>query len=216
MIITIDGPAGSGKSTVADKLAECIGFIHFNSGALFRAITAHLYKNNFNFSLLKVDTKIQDFNLKVKMINENQHVYINDIDYTPILRDNVISTLVPIASQNAMVQQKVQAYLKEFCNTNNVVIEGRGIGSEVLPNAEFKFYLDCSIKERAKRRFLEEQAKNSIITLEEIEKQIAERDHLDKTREITPLVIPNGAIIIDSTNLTIPQVVETMRNYLAK
>ena len=102
----------------------------------------------------------------------------------------------------------------KFCNENNIVIEGRDVGSFVFPDAEIKFYLDCSIKERAKRRFLEEKSKNTHITIEEIEKQIAERDYLDKTREIAPLVVPDNAIIVDSSDLSIDEVVETLLNHI--
>ena len=210
MIITIDGPAGSGKSTVADILAQKLGFIHFNSGALYRGITAHLNNQGFDIENLTKNTSLPPLVLEIKMIDNIQHVLVNNIDYTSVLRNNAISILVGFVAANKFCRTIIDECQRSFCAKNNVVLEGRDVGSHVFPNADVKFYLDCSIKERAKRRFKEEQAKNSNITLEEIEKQIEERDHLDKTREIAPLIVPENAIVIDSTNLTIEQVVKSL------
>ena len=214
MIITIDGPAGSGKSTVADIISNKLGFVHFNSGSLFRAITAHLYKNNFDIENITTNSQIPEMDLKVEIINDIQHVFVDSVDYTPILRDNHISTLVAYVALNKSCREITMKCQHEFCSANNVVIEGRDIGSHVFPNADFKFYLDCSIEERARRRFNEEKEKNSNISMEEIAEQIAERDHLDKTREIAPLVVPKGAIIVDSTNLSIDDVVKEMISHV--
>ncbi len=214
MIITIDGPAGSGKSTVADLLAEQLKFIHFNSGSLYRGVTAFLLSENYNIELITPHSPIPKFKLETKMINGFQHVIVNKIDFTLVLRDNQISTLVAFVAANKLCREKVDECQKAFCSSHNVVMEGRDLGSFVFPNADIKFYLDCSVKERAKRRFKEEQAKNSHVTLEEIEKQIEERDRIDKSRELAPLVIPKDAIIIDSTNLSIKQVVEAMNKHI--
>lgn len=214
MIITIDGPAGSGKSTVADVLAEQLGFIHFNSGALYRGITAYLYENNFNIENMSTFSPIPNLEIKVQMINDVQHVFVNNKDYTPVLRENQISTLVAFIAANQNCRNLVDQCQKVFCSNHNVVMEGRDLGSFVFPHAEIKFYLDCSIAERARRRFIEEQAKNTPITLDEIYEQIAKRDYLDKNREIAPLVVPKDAIIIDSTNLSVDEVVNEMKSYI--
>ena len=214
MIITIDGPAGSGKSTVADALAKKLNFIHFNSGALFRGITAHLLNISFDISSINENSSLPEITLLVKMIDNTQHVYVNNIDYTPVLRNNEISTNVAIVAANINTRQIVDNCQREFCSKNNIVIEGRDTGSFVFPNAEVKFYLDCSVKERAKRRFLEEQLKNPEITLKEIEDQIILRDNLDKERKIAPLVIAKNAIVVDSTQKTINEVVDTMLKYI--
>lgn len=214
MIITIDGPAGSGKSTVADIIAEKLGFTHFNSGALFRGVTAFLKDIKFDVETIKTNSSIPSFNLETRIIDNNQHVIVNNKDYTPVLRDNKISQLVAFVGANKYCRDIIDNCQRNFCLAHNVVIEGRDIGSHVFPNADYKFYLDCSIKERAKRRFNEEILKNTQITIEEIEEQIKERDALDKNREIAPLVIPNNAIIVDSTNLTINEVVETILSHI--
>lgn len=208
MIITFDGPAGSGKSTIAKAVAERLGFVHFNSGSIFRAITAFLLKNNKNLNSLK------NANIKVEIKDNKQLVFINDVDYTPILRNIEISKNVALISAIPEVQFAAQEIIKEFATSHNIVIDGRGLGNEVLKNAEYKFYLDCSVKVRAKRRFLEEFSKGRKITVEEIEKQLELRDKLDREREIAPLAIPKNAIIIDSTNLTIYEVAEKVLSFI--
>lgn len=216
MIISIDGPAGSGKSTVANELAKKLGFIHFVSGSLYRGITAYLLENEFDFSTIKEQEPVFNLNLTVKYKNNIQQVFVNNKDYTNSLRNNEVSTHAPLVSINKHIRKIVDDCQKQFCANNNVIIDGRDIGSFVFPNAEVKFYLDCDVKERAKRRFLEEVKKNKYITIEEIEKQIIERDNLDKTRKIAPLVVPKNAIIINSSSLTVEQVIEKMLNEIKK
>lgn len=208
MIITFDGPAGSGKSTIAKAVAKHLGYFHFNSGSIFRAITAFMLENNNNIE------KLKNASIKVKIENNNQLVYINNVDYTLILRNNEISKNVAQVSTIPEVQIVAQKIIKEFCSTHNVVIDGRGLGNEVLPNAEYKFYLDCSVQERAKRRFLEEKQKGTNITIKEIESQIKIRDKLDRERNIAPLAIPENAIIIDSSKLTINEVVDKVLSFI--
>lgn len=216
MIISIDGPAGSGKSTVAEIISKKLNIIHFNSGLLYRAVACFLLEQNFDFSLLSFDSDIPEFDLCVKLINNAQHVFVNNKDYTEHLRDNKISEYSAFVSKNKYIRQKIDNCQRSFVANNSVVIDGRDIGSFVFPNAEFKFYLDCSSKVRAQRRLLEEQSNGNNFSLEEIENQIKQRDLLDKTRKVAPLVIPNGAFIIDSTNLTIEQVVDKMLEIIAK
>ncbi len=215
MIITIDGPAGSGKSTVAGILAKELGFIHFNSGSLYRGIAVYLREQGFNIEKLTAFSPIPNFKLKAKMIEGVQHVYVNNKDYTSSLRENHISVLVSYVALNKECRNRVDECQRAFCAKNNIVIEGRDTGSFVFPNAEYKFYLDCSIEERAKRRLKEEKAKNNSISFEEIKKQIAERDYSDKHREIAPLVVPNNAIIVDSTKLSIEEVVNLLKSHIS-
>ena len=208
MIITFDGPAGSGKSTIAKEVANRLGFIHFNSGSIFRATTAFMLENNKDVNLLKTA------DIKVEIINNVQYVFINNVDYTPILRNIEINKNVAEISTIPEVQYSAQKIIKEFSLSNNIVIDGRGLGNEVLKHAEYKFYLDCSVKVRAQRRFLEEVNKGSNVTIEEIEAQLELRDKLDKERDIAPLAIPENAIIIDSSNLTIEEVTEKVLNFI--
>ena len=216
MIITIDGPAGSGKSTLAGMLANKIGFTHFNSGSLFRGVTAFLYENNIDIANLKPSDSLPNFEISVKIIGDNQHVFVNNKDYFSELRKNHISNLVPYVAKHSLCRQIIDNCQKEFCSKNNVVVEGRDVGSFVFPNAEIKFYLDCSLEERAKRRFLDLQKNNTNITLNEIKSQLEERDMIDRTRPIAPLVIPKNAIIIDSTNLKPDEICKKMHQFVIK
>lgn len=214
MIISIDGPAGSGKSTVAKVLADKLKFVHFNSGSLYRGITAYLNSINFDFNTISLETPIFYFDLKVEFINGEQNVFVNNTNQTKMLRDNSISTLTPIVSTNKSIRVIVDNCQREFCSLNNCIIDGRDIGSHVFPNAEHKFYLDCSVRVRAERRYLEVKEKNKDITLNDIEKQLIERDLIDKTKKIAPLVVPKNAIVIDSSHLSIDEVVNLMCSHI--
>lgn len=213
MIISIDGPAGSGKSTIADILAEKLGFIHLNSGSLYRAITAYAIKNNINIDETTADL-LSKLKLEAKFENNIQHTFVENEDFTPYLRDNEVSKLSAMIGKLSPVRATVNACQHKVASTHNIVIEGRDIGSLVFPNAEYKFYLDCDVKERAKRRFKEEQLKGTNVTLKAIEAQLIERDKQDKERKVSPLVVPNGAIMIDSTKLNIDQVANEMLSYI--
>ena len=214
MIISIDGPSGSGKSTVADLVSKKLGFIHFNSGSLFRGVTAFFMSKNADFSKIKTETILEDFVLDSDYVDGVQHVYVNGIDFTNKLRDNQVSILTPVISSCRFVRNKIDNFQRNYAKTHNIVMDGRDIGSHVFPNAEFKFYLDCSLEERANRRYKEELEKNSNVTYEEIKQQLFIRDETDKNKKIAPLIVPEGAIIIDSTHLNIEQVVNAIYNHI--
>lgn len=214
MIISIDGPAGSGKSTVAKNLADKLNFIHFNSGSLYRAITVFLIDNDFDISSISTLSEVPNLKLDVEFINGIQNVSVNKINYTKRLRDNEVSIKSAVVSTNKKVRETIWKYLHKFAEDHSIVMDGRDIGSIVFPNADYKFYLDCSVEERARRRFKEEQSKNTQITLQEIKQQIRERDIIDKNKVIAPLIIPENAIVIDSTNLNIEEIVNLMLSYI--
>ena len=214
MIISIDGPAGSGKSTVAKIISNKLNIIHFNSGSLYRGVAAYLNSINFDIKGITLDSPIPDFELETEFIDGVQHVFVNKIDFTSKLRNNEISILSPFVSSNRTVRQRIDNCQRAFGKKNSLVLEGRDIGSFVFPNAEYKFYLDCNIEERAKRRYKEEVLKNPNITFKDIKNEIAKRDYIDKTKQIAPLVVPENAIIIDSTNLTIEQVADKILSHI--
>ena len=214
MIISIDGPAGSGKSTVAEVLSKKLGFIHFNSGSLFRAVAVYLKHLNYDFSKISPDYKMQNFNIKIDYKGDKMIVFVNKYNCTDHLRDNDISILSAQISVNKHTRSIIDHCMRNFALEHDLVVDGRDIGSHVFPDAEVKFYLDCSLEERAKRRFKEEQLKNNDIDFNQIINQIAERDEIDKHKKYAPLIIPKGAIIIDSTALTIDQVVNEMLKHI--
>ncbi len=213
MIITIDGPAGSGKSTVARMLADKLGFVHFNSGSLFRGITAYLLSQEENINNID-EKKIKKLRLKTRFDGKNQLVFVNSQNFSKHLRDDEVSKCAPIISAVPEFRAKIDECQCKFVENNNVVIDGRDIGSHVFPNADVKFYLDCDIDERAKRRFKEEKLKNPDITLKEIKDSIITRDKYDMNKPISPLVVPEGAITIDSTRLTPEKVVDEMLKHI--
>ena len=213
MIITIDGPASSGKSTAAEIVATKLKYRHLNSGAIFRGITAYLLKHGFDFSKVKTQKNF-DIHIKLRYLKGIQNVYINDENMTPYLRDNEVSQLTAIVATNASIRKIIDDFQHEFASKNDIVVDGRDTGSYVYPNADYKFYLDSSISVRAKRRYLEEKQKGSKITLKDIKEQIALRDEMDKNRKIAPLVIPKNAIIIDSTHLNIEETADAIMSFI--
>lgn len=210
MIITIDGPAGSGKSTVANLISEKLGFERLDSGSLFRGATAHLLDNNFDFSTITQSSDLPNFNFELKYQDNNKLVIVNDIDYTSRLRDVNVSNNVSILAKNKNFRKNLDLFQRQYAQGRNIVVDGRDTGSHVYPNAEYKFYLDCAVEERAKRRYNEHLSKGEDVDYQDILDEMIKRDYNDKTREVAPLIIPDNAIIIDSTNMSITQVVDTI------
>lgn len=213
MIISIDGPAGSGKSTVADMLANKLGFIHFNSGKLYRGITAFLIDKKINLTNISTATINYPVKLETKFKNGVQYVFVNGTDYTPYLHDNITSVNTPNVSKNHYFRSVIDVCQRDFAKNNNLVVDGRDIGSFVFPNADVKFYLDCAIEERARRRFKE---LNGQVSPPQLIKEIEERDNIDKTKKVAPLVVPKNAFVIDSTNMTINEVVDELYSIVQK
>ncbi len=213
MIITIDGPAGSGKSTVAKLLADKLGFIHFNSGSLFRGITAYFLSQSANIN--HIDEEIlKKIRISTRYDGKNQLIFVNSQNFSKHLRDEDVTKNAPIISAIPEIRKMIDACQRKFAEKNNVVIDGRDTGSHVFPDADIKFYLDCDVNERANRRFNEEKIKNPNISLDEVKQLIIKRDEFDKNKPISPLIVPDGAIIIDSSTLTPEQVVEKMIEHI--
>jgi len=214
MIITIDGPAGSGKSTVAKLISKKLGFIHFDSGALFRGITAHLLATNFDISSITDDSDTPNLDISMDFVGDKYTLYINNIDYTPRLRDVDVSNSVAKVALNRNVRKQIDAFQRQFAEGKNIIVDGRDTGSHVYPDAEYKFYLDCSVDERARRRLNEYILNNQVADFDSVREDIAKRDLQDKTRKIAPLVVPHDAIVLDSTNLTIDEVMNKILEHI--
>ena len=215
MIITLDGPSGTGKSTLAKLVAKKLNFKFLNSGMIYRGITYYYLSNNIQASDLdKIKETINSLDIKLEFIDGSQHIIINNVDYTEFVSLKDVSDNVSLFSQILPVRHKTLEIQREFASKNNIVIEGRDIGSEVFPNAEYKFYVDCNVNIRAKRRYEDLKATNTEISFEEVLNSLKNRDYLDTTRKFSPLVRPQNAIDIDTSVKGIEECVNQILSFI--
>ena len=205
MIIAIDGPAGSGKSTTSKLVANKLGISHLDTGSMYRAITVHFIKNSYSLDSIDVSSVMDSIELEISDSSDKESVFLNGEDVTGRLRSNEVSKLVSDISSVKEVRAKMVEIQRRISSNKSIVIDGRDIGTVVFPDAEFKFFITASIDSRAKRRFDELQESDSNVTLEQIEEEIKSRDHFDTTRENSPLKKAEDAITIDTTHLDVSE-----------
>ena len=214
MIIAIDGPAASGKSTVAKLLAKKLDFIHFGTGKMYRAITAYcIRKNLVDLSSEKISEKINSINFSFNNHNLS-NLLIDGLDYSDYYYNNETNNYVSKISCLKSIREMMVSLQRKYSHQKSLVCEGRDIGTVVFPNADFKFYVEASVECRAKRRFNE--IKNDDISLKDIENLLIKRDNIDTSREISPLKKAKDSILIDTTFLSIEEVVDCMYNKIKK
>ncbi|WP_368658045.1 (d)CMP kinase [Metabacillus halosaccharovorans] len=215
--IAIDGPAGAGKSTVARMVAEHLSFLYIDTGAMYRTLTYSALKNNVDVNNGSDLEKLLN-NIKIEIINEGtgQKVLLNNEDITPNIRTGEVNKLVPHVASHEAVRVEMVKRQKTLASSGNAILDGRDIGTHVLPNAQVKIFLTASVDERANRRHEEQVKKGMHSNLEELKMEIAKRDELDTTREIAPLCKAKDAIELDTTFLTIEEVVWTIINLVKK
>ena len=214
MIIAIDGPAGSGKSTTARLLAKKLNFIYLDSGAMYRAVTLFFLKNNIDLTNhLDILSALDEINLKIDYKSNNFDVYVQNKNVNDSIRDENININVSKISEISEIRKKMVELQRDFSTNKNIVIEGRDIGSHVFPNAEFKFYVDANIKVRASRR-MADTSNTAKITLDEMCEQLLKRDKIDSSRDISPLIKPEDAIVVDTTFLSIEEQVIKLFNII--
>ena len=206
-IIAIDGPAASGKSSVARTLAQRLGFSYVNSGAMYRAVTWHVLQRGVNvYEPAAVATAIEQSRIVCDLIDNQSRILIDDHDPTPHLRDEDVNRAVSLVSNVPRVREILVARMREYASKDNLVMEGRDIGSVVFPDTPFKFYIDASPEVRVQRRLAEGQRD-----------EIAARDRADSSRVASPLVTASDAVVIDTSVLTIDGVVDQiMQRLVAK
>ena len=205
MIIAIDGPAGSGKSTTSKLVANRLGISHLDTGSMYRAITVHFIKNSYSLDSIDVSSVMDSIELEISDSSDKESVFLNGEDVTDRLRSYEVSKLVSDISSVKEVRAKMVQIQRRISSNKSIVIDGRDIGTVVFPDAEFKFFITESIDSRAKRRFDELQESDSNVTLEQIEEEIKSRDHFDSTRENSPLKKAEDAITIDTTHLDVSE-----------
>lgn len=211
-IITLDGPSGAGKSTIAKLTAKKLFFKYLDTGAMYRAVTLYMIKHDINTD--SNDEVISALNnLNISFDNAGR-IYLDNEDVTEEIRSSEVVNLVSKVSSISVVRQNMVSLQRKIAEGGNYVVDGRDIGSVVFPNAKYKFYMDASLDERARRRYNEELSKGKTLTYEEVRESIRKRDEFDSNRKDSPLVVPDNAYIIDTTSMTIDEVAEKITNVI--
>lgn len=211
-IVAIDGPAGSGKGTVAKLISKDLGFVNIDTGATFRCVALAMIQNNIK---KEEEDKIEELLKSIKIdMKPDGTVLLNNEIVTDRIRENDVNGLVSPISVIKIVRDKLLEIQRKIAEGKNVVMEGRDIGTVVFPKADVKIYLDASPEERAKRRLKQNQEKGIESSYEEVLKNIIDRDKRDSSREIAPLKKAEDAILIDSTNLEINEVVTAIEKII--
>ena len=207
--VAIDGPAGAGKSTIAKLVAKEKGYIYVDTGAMYRGLAIHFLDKGIQpQETEKVIEACKDAEVTIAYEDAVQHVYLNGKDISSRLRNEEVGNMASVTSAIPEVRKKLLELQQNLAKTQNVIMDGRDIGTCVLPHADVKVYLTASVETRAKRRYQELQEKGEDCNLEEIAHDIEERDRRDMTREIAPLKQAEDAVLVDSSDMTIAEVVK--------
>ncbi|MCD8347249.1 MAG: (d)CMP kinase [Lachnospiraceae bacterium] len=206
--IAIDGPAGAGKSTIAKRAAKELSFIYVDTGAMYRAIALGLLRRGTDIEdEAALSAALDETEVGIRYVDGEQHVYLNGEDVSSLIRTEKVSDMTSRSSAIPVVRAKLTDLQRDLARREDVLMDGRDIGTTILPDADLKIYLTASVETRAKRRYLEQVQKGETCSLEEIEKDICERDYRDSHRETAPLRQAEDAVRMDSSDMTIEEVV---------
>lgn len=212
LIIAIDGPAASGKSTAAKRLAKELGYLYLDTGAMYRAITYYVIKKDIFDDLRKIIDFVRNLELSMKYENETTRVFINGDEVTDFIRTPEVSGKVSEISRIPEVRAEMVKLQRKLAEQGNLVAEGRDITTVVFPNADVKIFMTASVEERAKRRFKEHRERGDKITFEEVMENLKKRDKIDSGRKISPLRKAEDAVELDTTDLSVDEEIARMIN----
>lgn len=210
--IAIDGPAGAGKSTIAKAVSRELGYVYIDTGAMYRTVGLYCLMNGISITDEQaVVDRIKDIDISIAYDDEGvQQVFLNGENVSTKIRTQEVGDAASTVSQYQPVRDKLVSLQQKLASTTSVVMDGRDIGSKVLPNADTKIYLTASVKERARRRANELREKGETCDIKDVEKEIEERDYRDMHRENSPLVQVPDAVLVDSSELTIDETIDAI------
>lgn len=207
--IAIDGPAAAGKSTIAKKTAELLGYTYVDTGAMYRAITYKALQQNIDLQdEYKLTNLLKETSIELIPSPDGQLVFLDNVAVTEEIRSKEVTASVSAVAAHATLREEMVNRQTEMGKNGSIVMDGRDIGTHVLTNAELKIFMSASVEERARRRYLDNQNRGIETNLEELKREIALRDKLDSEREASPLIQADDAIFIDTTYLTVDEVSE--------
>lgn len=215
--IAIDGPSATGKSTLAKALAKELSFIYIDTGAMYRAVG--LYNIRKNIDLNNEDdvvNTLKDISIDIKYIDKEQRIFLNGEDVSSQIREEKVGMAASIVSTYKKVREVLVDLQRSLANVQNVIMDGRDIGTVVLPNASLKIFLTASSEERTKRRYLELKEKGKDVSIEDVAKELKERDERDTKRANSPLTKAEDAVLVDTTNMNIEKTIKHIKNLYEK
>ena len=210
--VAVDGPAGSGKSTITKMVAKSLGFNYVDTGAMYRALTFNFLSNNLSeLNEKRIKELLSKVQFRVEYVDGVQYVYVNDEEVSDKIRTAEVSKYTSLFAKSPAVREFLIDTQRNLAGSNNIIMDGRDIASVVLPNADVKIFLTASVEERARRRVLDfERQGIENVDFEKVKEDIKARDWQDENRDIAPLVQVESATLLDTTNLTIDEVVVKM------
>ncbi len=215
--IAIDGPSATGKSTLAKALAKELSFIYIDTGAMYRAVGLYNIRKNIDLNNeADVVNTLKDISINIKYIDKEQRIFLNGEDVSNQIREEKVGTAASIVSTYKKVREVLVDLQRSLANVQNVIMDGRDIGTVVLPNASLKIFLTASSEERTKRRYLELKEKGKDVSIEDVAKELKERDERDTKRANSPLTKAEDAILVDTTNMNIEKTIKHIKNLYEK
>ena len=210
--VAVDGPAGSGKSTITKMVAQKLGFNYVDTGAMYRALTYNFLSNDLKeLEENRIKELLEDLDFRVEYVDGVQYVYVNDVEVSDKIRTAEVSQYTSLFAKSPAVREFLIDTQRNLAHTNNIIMDGRDIASVVLPNADVKIFLTASVEERARRRVLDfERQGLENVDFEKVKEDIKARDWQDENRDIAPLVKVDSATLVDTTSMTIDEVVDKM------